>query len=324
MMVDEKSNRCIWQLAGGPADWSYADVFLEHGVGLIGPGDSGIWNPGREDDDFEGGFVRRFAGEMEIGDVVLLRKGISTITAVGIVASNYMYLNQFDDVNGWNLSHSRRVRWCRLPREYTFSGSVFGANPTRCSRTWNEEVKDFAQRFLNSPPALWQEAPLPDLPEEELALDHESVPAALRGIVAQALDLTNLYWDRHNFGDHPKEDELVGHFVIPFLYALGWPPERIAVKWRDVDVALFTALPRTPENCRFIIEAKRLGTGVESALGQAKRYAERLGLSCDIIVTDGIRYRMYLCKKGFDPVAYANLVRLKRSATDLFDRMKNP
>jgi hypothetical protein len=322
MMATVKPTPAIWQLAGGPASRPYADVFLRHGVGLIGPGDAGPWKPERADDEFEGGFVRRFASEMQVGDVVLLRTGIATITAVGIVASDYLYLNQFDDVNGWDLQHARRIRWCRLPQEYTFGTPVFGANLTRCSRTWSGEVIDYAERFLNSPPTYWQEAPLPDLPEEEPEL--EEVPSALAEIVAQAQDLFGLYWDRQNFGDHPTEDELVAHFVIPFLRALGWPLERIAVKWRWIDVAVFTALSRTPENCRFVIEAKRLGAGVESALEQAKRYVESLGVPRDIIVTDGIRYRMYSCENGFAPVAYANLMRLKRSAIDLFDRMKKP
>ena len=103
------SSRAIWQLAGGPASRPYADVFLRHGVGLIGPGDPGPWSQARSDDDFIdeqgaiGSFVRRFASEMQVGNVVLLRTGIASIAAVGIVASDYIYLNQFDDVNGWDL-----------------------------------------------------------------------------------------------------------------------------------------------------------------------------------------------------------------------------
>ena len=112
-----KPNSSIWQLAGGPASRPYAEVFLRHGVGLIGPGDAGPWKPERGDDEFEGGFVRRFASEMQVGVLALLRTGMATITAVGIVASDYMYLNQFDDVNGWDLQHARRIRWCKLPQE---------------------------------------------------------------------------------------------------------------------------------------------------------------------------------------------------------------
>jgi len=319
-MSANDTSRAVSQISAGPSSRSYADIFLKHGVALIGPGDAGPWTPERDDDEFEGGFVRRFASEVSDGDVVLLRTGIATIAAVGLVAGGYQYVNAFDDVNGWDLQHARRVRWCRLPEEHVFGGSVFGANPPRCSRVWNEEVLDFAGRFLKSPPTHWQTAPLPVLPAEEPPLDE--VPSGLVGLVAQVADLVPLLWDRQAFGEHPSEDELVAHFVVPFLRAVGWPPERIGVKWRYIDVAVFRALPRTPENCHLVIEAKRLGAGVEGALDQAKGYVEALGVPRDVVVTDGIRYRMYACQRNFEPVAYANLARLKRPAAALFARIQ--
>ncbi len=312
----------VWQISGGPASRSYTDVFLRHGVALIGPGDAGAWTPGRDDIAFDGSYVRRFANEIAPGDVVLLRAGLATIAAVGLVAGEYCYANAFDDVNGWDLQHARRVRWCPLPVAHAFAGAAFGANPPRCSRVWNEEVVDYAKRFLNSPPTHWQTASLPALPAEEPPLDR--VPDALLGLVAQVADLLPLMQDESAFGEPPSEDELIVHFVVPFLIALGWPPERIALKWRYIDVAVFRALPRTAENCQFVIEAKRLGAGVEGALAQAKGYVESLGVPCDAIVTDGIRYRMYEAKRDFEPVAYANLARLKQPAADLFARMQRP
>ena len=314
--------RAVWQISAGPASRSYADVFLRHGVALIGPGDAGPWTPERDDDEFEGGFVRRFANEVADGDVFLLRTGLATIAAVGLVAGDYVYVNAFDDVNGWDLQHARRVFWSRLPAEHAFEGLIFGANPPRCSRVWGEEVIDFAERFLKSPPTQWQAGRLPELPAEEPALDH--VPHDLRGIVAQAADLVPLLQDRIAFGEQPSEDELIAHFVVPFLRALGWPPERIAVQWRRIDVAVFRALPRVPENCQLVIEAKRLGAGVEGALAQAKGYVERLGFPRDVVVTDGIRYRMYAAEHDFAPLAYANLTRMKQPAADLFARMSRP
>jgi hypothetical protein len=306
----------------------YADVFLNYGVGLIGPGDWGPWSRDQYDgrprwyyDDFAiHGFVSRFAEEVQVGDVFLLRTGISTICAIGIVASEYLYLNQFDDVNGWDLQHARRVRWQQLPDAYDFGKYVFGANPPRLSHVQNEEVLDYVRRFLSSPPTHWQTATLPELPPEEPPL--EAVPTALQDLVATANDLVPLLWDRQAFGEHPSEDEMIVHFVVPFLRALGWPPEHIAVKWRHIDVAVFRVLPRTPENCHLVIEVKRLGAGVEGALEQAKGYVEALGVPCDVVVTDGIRYRMYSCQSAFQPIAYANLVRLKSSATKLFTSMK--
>jgi len=312
----------VWQLASGPANRTFADVFLKYGVGLIGPGDAGQWRPERNDEEFNGSYVRRFASEVQEGDVIFLKTGLASIIAVGIVSSKYLYLNQFDDVNGWDLQHARRIRWCKLPVEYTFSSSVFGANPSRISKIWNEEVLDYSQRFLSSPPSSWQTAALPELPEEEPPM--EDVPEPLQDIVAKAHDLVPLLWDRQSFGEHPTEDELVAHFVIPFLRALGWPPERIAVKWRYIDVTVFKVLPRVPENCLFVIEAKRLGAGVEGALDQARGYVDMLGTPLDVIVTDGIRYRMYDGNNDYIPVAYANLMRLKESARNFFSRMKRP
>jgi hypothetical protein len=136
--------------------------------------------------------------------------------------------------------------------------------------------------------------------------------------------LLPLYWDGTAFGSQPTEDELVAHFVIPLLRALGWPVEKLAVKWRNIDVCAFSALPRSADTCHFLIEAKRLGAGVEGALQQAKQYATLLGQPRDIVVTDGIRYRMYAAASDYVPTAYANLARLKRSALDLFLRMKRP
>ncbi len=314
--------RAIWQISAGPASRSYADMFLKHGVALIGPGDAGPWTPDRSDETFEGSFVRRFASEMAAGDIVLLRTGLAKVAAVGVVVDGYEHVTAFDDVNGWDLQHTRRVRWGRLPSEHEFASTVFGANPPRCSRVWNQEVVDFATRFLNSPPKHWQAATLPALPSEEPPL--ANIPDAIAGLVAQAADLLPLMQDGRRFGELPSEDELIVHFVVPLLRALGWPPERLAVKWRYIDVAVFRTLPRTPETCRFVIEAKRLGTGVEGALEQAQGYVTALGAACDVIVTDGIRYRMYDGAHAFAPVAYANLARLKQSSGELFARMQRP
>lgn len=313
----------VWQVSAGPSSRSYADEFLEYGVALIGPGDTGEWSRDRYSHDFSiQGFVGRFAEEISVGDILLLRTGVATIRAVGIVASDYMYLEQFDDVNGLDLQHARRVRWCRLAEDHTFSSQLFGGSPTRCSRVLKGEAVDFAIRSVGSPPMHWQTAPLPDLPVEEPPIAH--VPDALRGIVAQAADLVPLLQDSDAFGEYPSEDEMIVHFVVPFLRALGWPPERIAVKWRFIDVAVFRRLPRTAGNCHLVIEAKRLGAGVEGALDQAKGYVETLGVNRNVVVTDGIRYRMYDGDRDFEALAYANLVRLKEPAADLFARMQPP
>lgn len=313
--------RSVYQVSAGPTARSYADVFLRYGVALIAPGDMGRWPGALYQDNFAiGGFVRRFAEEIGEGDVVLLRTGEATIGAIGIVVGEYEYLEQFDDVYGLDLQHTRRVRWCKLPEEHSFPQKVFGAGPTRFSKVLSTAVVDFAERYLQSPPTHWQTAPLPDLPAE--VPDLGAVPTPLRGVVAQAADLVPLYRDRARIGEPVSEGEIVAHFVVPFLRALGWPPERIAIEWRRVDVAVFRQLPRTPENCHLVIEAKRLDAGVEGALDQAMGYVKDSSLRCNIVVTDGVRYRMYSAEHHFAPVAYANLVRLKQPAADLLALMQ--
>ena len=142
--------RAIWQISGGPANRDYADILIKHGVALIGPGDSGPWTPDRDEADFGDSVVRRFAIETQLGDVFLLRTGLSSIRAVGLVASDYLYLPQFDDVNGLDLQHARRVRWCSLPGEYDFGARVFGTSAF--AQVNDPDIVDYAERFIASPP----------------------------------------------------------------------------------------------------------------------------------------------------------------------------
>ena len=312
----------VWQVSAGHTNRSHLKECLKFGVALMGPGDAGPWHADRPDTVFQGGLVRRFATELCLGDVLLLRTGLSSIAAIGLVASEYQYLAQFDDVNGLDLQHARRVRWTRLPDPYDFGEKVFGAGPSPVSRVQSETVVEFANKFVSSDPTEWKWKPLPPLPPEEPAL--VAPPVELGELVAQVNDLENFYHEQVSFGDLPKEDELVAHYVVPFLRALGWPVEWIAVKWQNIDVSVFTKMPRIPEHCHYLIEAKRLGVGFDSALNQVKGYVSALGVLCDVVVTDGIRYRMYEAKRDFSPMAYANLGRLKQSSLELFDRMSRP
>ncbi len=316
------TSRTVWQISGGPSSRTFADVFLRYGVALVGPAGPGPWTPTRSDADYEGGFARQIATEVTAGDVFLLRNGVAKVCAVGLVASDYQFLPQFDDVNGWDLNHGRRVRWCRLLEDHDFGRPIFGTNSI--SRVGNDQVIEYVTRFLNSPPTNWQAAPLPPLPLEQPPLEDSDIPPPLHDLVAQVRDLYPLMWDRMQFPEHPAEDEVIANFTVPLLRALGWHPEHIAIKMQFKDVTLFRALPRVPENVHLVIEAKRLGAGVEGALAQGIGYVRALGVPRDVLVTDGIRYRLYDCRKNFSPVAYANLANLKVAALDLLARLKRP
>lgn len=311
---------CIWQTGAGGKERAYSDLFLRYSVVLIGPGYPGKWTPERSDDEYEGSYVRRFAQEIKKDHIVVAREGTSTIKAIGIVESDqYYYFEQFSDVKGWDLQHAKRVKWSS-PISHTFDTPVFGANPARISRVNNLEVRDFIERFLNSPPVNWQYAPLKELPILEPALDEP--PSAIADIVALAKDLCLRYWSLSRC--MPSESEIIAHFVVPLLYRMKWKPEEIAVEWHNIDIALFHHLPRTPENCFALIEAKRYGTGVESALGQIRNYSKKLNVHCPLFVTDGFRYGLYNTDGKDEPDLTANLLQLKKSSLHLFDILKRP
>lgn len=312
----------IWQISP-PASMAgpIAEYFIRNGVVLLWPGDLGRWTPERYGHEYAlSDWLKWFAETAAVGDAILLRIGPARIRAVGLVAGEYTYEDRFDDVHGFDLQHCRRVRWCRLPEDYDFAQPVFSKG--RFSLVRKAQVHDYVTRFLASPPTQWWEAGLPALPAEE-PLTAE-IPSGLENVVGLVRDLGILYTDTQRFGEPPMEDELVAHFVVPLLRALGWPPERLSVKWHRIDVAVFDALPRTPENCRFVIEVKRPGAVADEALEQAKGYVHALGKVCDIVVTDGIRYRMYSGREDFAQIAYANLLRLKHSAANLFARLRRP
>ena len=317
-MASLKTGQEIWQVAAGPSDLSCVSEFLNYGVALIGPGDTGPWESRKNDN----ALVRRFASKLKEGDILLLRRGVATIHAVGIVASEYQYFRQFDDVNGLALQHGRRVRWRSLPEPYTFDEQVFGTSPTQLSQVHSKQLVDYVNEFIQSPPVDWQRCSLPGLPPEEPTL--KTYPCGLRELIVQAENLQYVYGNSDFFGESPSENEVIAHYVVPFLRALEWPVERIAVEWRKVDVSVFTTLPRIPEHCHYLIEAKRLGTGLEDAVKQVVRYAKNLNIRCDVVVTDGIRYCMYAADKNYTQVAYANMGRLKESSQELFKRMKKP
>ena len=310
------SQQNVWQISAGTGSRTYATTFMRFGVGLIGPGFTGPWNIESTDERYGGPFARKLASETAKGDIFLLRTSSTEVCAVGLVASGYQFLEQFDDVNGWDLRHARRIRWFQLPSAYKFQSPIFGPRPARFSGVFNEEAVRFATGIVNSPPNDWKTSALPELPQVEPLL--KDIPESLRDIIGSVQDLHSLYCDPHTLGGRPLEAEMVCHCVVPLLRALGWHQSQIALEWNNIDVAVFHALPRKPQNCKFVIEAKNFGDGIEGASAQANRYMNTLGVSCHLLVTDGIRYKLYQPNRLDEAVAYANLWEPKQSALTLF------
>lgn len=320
--------RTIWQQAAGDTDRSYASLCLRWDVILNGPGHLGPWPDCVKPLADAGGTsrklsdLRRFSEEMDDSDLVVLRSGTTDVLGVGEVVGPYEHLEAFGDVDGWSLQHVRRVRWLwkasdGAKRFDTYS-LKWGDTTQPLS---NQEVEGWLESL--DVPKSSLERPLEALPSEsgtevglnevsEFLFDQGVASFSINSLVNQVGELTRIakWYQRSN---HPSEHETVAYLVVPLLRVLGWTPQRMAVEWNRVDVALFASLPRSDDNLRVVVEAKRMDMSCLTAKSQAQGYAEGKRQCHRLIVTDGIRYGVYSRDEGgaFDLFAYLNLSRMR-------------
>ncbi len=322
-------NRTLWQVGAGDTERSYGEICLRHDVMIVGPGNPGPFT----EETYEGlgdirNSIRRFYHDARKGDRVLLRLGTGQVLALGEIADDQpLHSEAFGDVDGWDLQHSRRVRWfpdsAKTFPPTTLGGQVrtFAAVNVEAVRSWVRTVpvslKDRKRRLAELP------AITASLGESELArrLFVEGLPseyvdrlmsrfAALRRVAA--------WYDNKDKRPHgrPSEHETVAYLVLPLLFSLGWSEQTAAVEWNRVDIALFSRMPSEDSTLTSVVEAKLLGRSVFSPVGQASAYALMpTRKSCStLVVTDGIRYTVHKrVGKAFRLTAYLNILRLRDS-----------
>lgn len=325
--------KTVWQVAAGDTNRNYADLCLRWDVIITGPGEEGAWP------DCETAFrdiwklserkitnLRCFAEEIKDGDIIVLRLGTTDVLGVGIVVGGYEYLEEFNNIDGWDLQHARRVRWVwkyeNEPKKFESYVMKFGDTVQRM--TSNE-----VGQWITSLPITDEDynrpiVPLPEYPtpSDKVLVNFDQISEYLfhQGVASTLIQklydemgelvrIANWY---QKSDTHPSEFETVAYLVAPLLRALGWTPQKMAIEWRNVDLALFSRLPREDQNLSIVVEAKAKGSSCLSAKSQAQSYAEQKGRDCQrLIVTDGIRYGVYLRQKDGafpdNPNAYLNL-----------------
>ena len=335
MVVDSER---VWQIAAGDADRSYYDLCLEWDVILFGPGYAGPWpecEKSLQADEWTPrkiGLVRKFCEEIEDGDLIVLRLRTSEVYGVGQVVGSYIWMDCFGDVDGWVLQHVRRVRWFwrynetpeQKPKNFKTYTLKFGDTIQKMKA---EPVMEWlASLEVNDENMARPLAKLPDCCEKDgkiQELEMQSIADHLfdEGIAADFIDvLVNRMDDLCRIAswykrkkESPSEHETKAYLVVPLLRALGWTPQRMAVEWNRVDIALFDRIPREDANLSAIVEVKAMDRSCLTAYSQADSYAKQKGREqCSrLIVTDGIRYGVYL-RQGEDSKleAYLNLTRM--------------
>jgi len=333
--MDTEGNR-LWQQAAGDTNRNYVELCTKFDVILNGPGRHGAWPGCREalrDRAKIGGKkladLERFCRQMKNGDLVVLRLGTSEVHAVGQVVGDYLHHPGFGDVDGWDLEHVRRVRW------------LWKANgrPQRF-KAYSLKLGDTTQRLGDGAVRAWLELlpvsadaknrPLAELPAETpAAISVEDLAEFLskhgmaRRSTAQiheqlrALDtLARWYQDQE---EDPTEPEAIAHLALPLLQLLGWTAPQLAVEWQNIDIALFEKPPRRDPNLTVLLEAKRKDRSVLTAFNQARGYAKSRPSCRRLILTDGIRYWVYV-KRGESWVPHAHLhLRRIRSHYPIYD-----
>ena len=325
--------KTIWQQAAGNTDRDYVDLCLKWDVILNGPGDYGPW-PTCQKDIREDGYSERkitdlwrFCEQMKDGDLVILRRGTSVVVGVGEIVGDYEHCEEFNDVDGWDIAHVRRVRWLWENSEEPKEFDTYTLKRGDTTQLLNAPDVDSWLESLDISDAEHEHTPvdLPDIGDDANAsFDDISKYLFDKGVSSTSISsllneidefvrIANWY---NRSEEKPSEHETVNYLVVPLLRVLGWTPQRMAIEWNRIDVALFSSLPRKEDFLSVIVEAKKKGSSCLSAFSQARDYALGCRRCRRLIVTDGLRYGIFTrgegesCQKEeFSLHAYMNLTR---------------
>jgi len=105
-------------VSAGNGEKNYVEMCLRNDVIVVGPGREGAWPECEElllrDPQWtklKMAMLRYFAEGIKPGDLIVLRMGTQSVYGVGEVVGPYSWKSVFGNVQGWDLQHTRRVRW---------------------------------------------------------------------------------------------------------------------------------------------------------------------------------------------------------------------
>lgn len=247
---------------------------------------------------------------IQLDDIVALKKGISEIVAVGKVVSRNGKIGGQGDKNwlrhfdGWSLESYVFVDWRQV------LDSIYPKGLTRGTilRVNHEELK---QRIINGfesgvPILIEESEPVLTKPVKDEEILTELIRCGLSPI--QAENLTNAfvrirrlanYYRQNCRWEDLREHEARTFLITPLLLALGWSEQQIKIEigvpGGRVDIGCFLQPfhEETNRQCRLLIETKGFAQGLEFAPDQARRYAEHFPEKPHLVVTNGYCYRLY-------------------------------
>jgi len=304
-----------WQIATGSDGRDYSKEFLRFGMAFVG-------NGGKEG--------ARMKNEVQLGDIILVRHGLSKVVAVGKVVKREEKFKGNDDkdwlkdFDGWDLSAYCYVDW-HIPQNP--DDKVDGLSPGTIKKVDQKNLRDFMEDIIQKYPSVAKFEPEPaqtkEVNDEEI-LDF-LICEGLRPGTAEELTVTlnrirllANYYRKHQEWEDVREHETRTFLIVPLLLALGWAEQQIKVelsidKRRRVDLACFSSpYCRKNEQCVLLIESKGFSQGLTYAPDQASEYAKNFPNCKVVLVSNGYCYKAFGLKKGeqfpSNPSAYLNLL----------------
>ena len=321
-----------WQVGSGSGGRNYSDVFLRYGVMLIGHGNLGSArdNLGAISGHKSGSTIIAFAHEAQRDDVVILKRPRQKqwqIVAVGYIGGDYEWLEQFEDVEGWDLQHCRRVDWVRPRSQELVQGLAQGT----FMRVHNKEIEGMALRVLDE----GEKVETVRIPPPANRLSKGDLVASLINNGLHATNAENIIGDIEHvrclaswyerYGRALSEHELRTFLIVPILQALGWSPRGMKIEWKYTDISLFreafTRKTRSTEP-EIVLESKRLRSGLNVAERQVvRKYAKKFPECNTLVTSTGARFQLYRKEPTAEWLArdmkenhlqaYMNLLKLK-------------
>ena len=243
---------CYWQIATGAEGRHYAEYMLQYGIALVG---------GEEYIDT--------IQEVQPGDVVILKSGITEIVAAGhAVERNGVCSGEREsrDFDGWDLGGYCYVNWHIPPAPIAVGGlaigTILGVHDIRPRNKADNIMNIYDVQTLYDPEPDTQQ-----IDDEQILnfLIREGLrPGSaedLTGAFCQIRRLARYY--RDHAWDDTREHEAQTFLVIPLLLALGWAEQQIkieypVVKQQKADIVCFSRPYSQPDRqCEIVIETKR-------------------------------------------------------------------
>lgn len=311
----------VWQIAAGDGSRDYSEVFLKFGVILVGPGNYGDYFENKQtynQPNFPS-FIPVFSEIIKEDDLIVLKKPYGRqweILAVGRICSKYLHEEVFSDVDGWDLQHCRKVEW-KIPTSQTIVG---GLRRGTLSGVNKRDLRNLASKIWNNGQVNGEFSPNLPTPQEEIELDRLIDSLMILGLSANSAELiTNTIWKLkrlakwyNSHGSSVGEHEIRTFLIAPFITALGWAEQKIKIEWNKIDMVIFDQPYSSDAKPKIIIETKRLWDGLLYGPEQARTYAKNYKTCKYLIVTDGIRYKLFeLQEKKWNYSAYMNMLSLK-------------